>query len=70
MNERYKGDESKKDIHESNIGYQKQCYDAVMYAKEKLNWFTVPLTQNGEMRSMEENRALIWQTVEKSGVLD
>lgn len=70
MSQRYKGDESKKDIHESNLEYQKQCYDAVMYAKEKLGWYTVPLTENGEMRSMEENRELVWQTVKGSGVLD
>lgn len=38
MSERYKGDESKKDIHESNIAYLKTCRKTALYAAEKLGW--------------------------------
>lgn len=38
MSERYKGDESKKDIHESNIEYLKTCRKTALYAAEKLGW--------------------------------
>ena len=38
MSERYNGDESKKDIHESNIAYLKTCRKTALYAAEKLGW--------------------------------
>lgn len=38
MSERYKGDERKKDIHESNIAYLKTCRKTALYAAEKLGW--------------------------------
>lgn len=38
LSERYKGDESKKDIHESNIAYLKTCRKTALYAAEKLGW--------------------------------
>lgn len=39
---RYSGDESKKDIHEKNIGFLKSCRNAALYAAEKYNWTVVP----------------------------
>lgn len=35
---RYNGDESKKDIHERNVAFMKQCRDSAMYAAEKDGW--------------------------------
>lgn len=41
MSERYNGDESKKDIHESNIAYLMTCRKTALYAAEKLGWHVV-----------------------------
>lgn len=41
MSERYNGDESKKDIHESNITYLMTCRKTALYAAEKLGWHVV-----------------------------
>lgn len=42
MSERYKGDESKKDIHEANVEYLKTCRRSALYAAKKLGWCVVP----------------------------
>ena len=57
---RYKGDESKKDIHESNVAYLMRCRESAMYAIRHLGWIAVNCTANGEMRSIEDiNDSLI-----------
>ena len=57
---RYKGDESKKDIHESNVAYLMRCRESAMYAIDHLGWIAVDCTANGEMRSIEDiNDSLI-----------
>lgn len=70
MSERYKGDESKKDIHESDLEFQKSCYEAVRYASDKLSWIRIELTENGEMLSIEENQKKVFEALKKSGVID
>lgn len=51
---RYKGDESKKDIHESNVAYLIGCRESARYAIEKLGWTVVKCDDGEEMRSMED----------------
>ena len=51
---RYKGDESKKDIHESNVAYLLRCRESAMYAIKNFGWIAVDCTANGEMRSIED----------------
>lgn len=46
MSERYKGDESKKDIHESNISYLKTCRKTALYAAEKLGWHVIGCSED------------------------
>lgn len=70
MSERYNGDESKKDIHESNLEFQKTCYNAVRYASDRLSWTRIELTENGEMLSVEENQKKVFEALKKSGVID
>ncbi len=54
MRGRYQGDDSKKDIHESNVRYLLSCRESAVYAIEKLGW-TVVKCDNGEaMRSIED----------------
>lgn len=38
LSNRYHGDETKKDIHESNIAYLKRCRKSAIYAANKLHW--------------------------------
>lgn len=54
LSKRYDGDESKKDIHESDINYLKHCHLAAEFAKEKFGWDNVECYKNGTMRSRED----------------
>lgn len=65
LSKRYSGDESKKDVHERDTEYLSNCYDAAVYAAEKLGWETVHCSKNGEPESLEEIADKVWQTVER-----
>lgn len=41
MSQRYGGEESKKDVHESNIEYLKQCRQAALYTAERFDWTVI-----------------------------
>lgn len=51
---RYKGDETKKDIHEGDVEYLKKCRDAAYFTAKYSNWTVIPCAENGEMRSIED----------------
>jgi dTMP kinase len=51
---RYGGDESKKDIHESNVEYLKKCREAALYASKALGWSVVECSAFGEVLEEEE----------------
>ncbi|MGN1304719.1 MAG: dTMP kinase [Oscillospiraceae bacterium] len=53
MSERYNGDESKKDIHESNIAYLKTCRKTALYAAEKLGWHVIGCSEGDEPLPIE-----------------
>lgn len=53
MSERYHGDESKKDIHESNLNYLYQCREAALDAAKEMGWFVVRCNDGDEPRSIE-----------------
>lgn len=53
MSGRYQGDESKKDIHESNIDYMNRSRQAADYCAGHLGWKTVECVVQTEMRSVE-----------------
>lgn len=63
MTQRYHGDEGKKDIHESDLEYLHRSRMAAEYCAEKLGWKTVPCTEGGEMRSVEEIHGDILQYI-------
>ena len=48
MTGRYKGDESKKDIHEKNVEYLNNCREAADYACKKLGWKRISCAEKGE----------------------
>jgi len=45
---RYKGDETKKDIHESDTAYLNKCRKAAMFTAEYSGWTIVPCAKDGE----------------------
>lgn len=48
LSKRYNGDESKKDIHESNMIFLEQCRRAALYAAQVLDWCVVECS-SGEL---------------------
>lgn len=63
MTGRYHGDESKKDIHESNLAYLEKSREAAQYCSEKLGWKIVECCVDGNMRSMDEIHGQIAECV-------
>ena len=51
---RYKGDESKKDIHESDVNYLDKCRKAAVFTAEFSGWTVVPCAKDGEARTINE----------------
>lgn len=54
MSKRYEGDESKKDIHESNLDYLYKCRDAALDAAQEMGWFVIECSDGNEPRSVED----------------
>lgn len=54
LTERYDGDESKKDIHERNVDFLKQCRESALYAARHGDWSVISCSENGLPRSIEE----------------
>lgn len=57
MTKRYRGDESKKDIHESNLEYLEKSRQAARYCAEKLGWKTIQCDDGENMRTIEQIHA-------------
>lgn len=53
LSKRYQGDESKKDIHESDTAYLERCRKAAVFTAEYSNWEIIPCSENGEARTIE-----------------
>lgn len=53
MTERYHGDETKKDIHESNLDYLYKCREAALDAADKMGWYVVKCNNGNEPRTVE-----------------
>ncbi len=64
MSSRYKGDESKKDIHEANVEYLKKCRVAALAAAEKMGWFVITCNNGDEPKNIEEIGDIIYKKVE------
>jgi dTMP kinase len=59
MTQRYRGDESKKDIHESNAAYLSKSQLAAGYCARTLGWKTIQCVKDGAMRAIEDIAAEI-----------
>lgn len=53
MEKRYGGDQSKKDLHESNLEFLLSCRKSALYAAEKCGWKIINCCENGEIKSIE-----------------
>lgn len=59
IQERYNGDDSKKDLHEKDVEFLKKCREAAMYSAKKLGWKVVNSSENGVPKPIEEiNKAV------------
>lgn len=63
---RYGGDESKKDIHESNINYLKACRESALYAADD-SWHIIDCCENNTLRSIHDIHGEISEII--SGIL-
>ena len=63
---RYRGDLSKKDIHELDVGYLKRSRDCALYVGERLGWRMTPMYDaQGVPRSKQENFEIIFEQVKE-----
>ena len=63
MSGRYSGDESRKDIHESNISFQEQCRNSALYSAERLGWNVISCSEGEQPRSIDDISDEIWRAV-------
>lgn len=61
MTERYQGDETQKDIHESNFEYQLLCREAALYSAKKFGWKIISCSNGQEALSVNEIANMVWQ---------
>ncbi len=54
MEQRYGGDNSKKDLHESNLQFLLTCRDSALYAAEKCGWHIINCCENGAIRPIQD----------------
>ena len=54
LTKRYEGDNSKKDIHESDTQYLEQCRKAAVFTAKYSGWEIIPCSKDGEPRTIEE----------------
>ncbi len=66
MTNRYKGDESKKDIHEKDVDYLNSCREAADYACQKLGWNRISCAKDGQPLSIEVISDMVFDAVKNS----
>ena len=65
MTGRYSGDDSKKDIHEKDVGYLEKSRSAALYAAKKLGWNIVSLSPSGSMLSKEDAFLAVFEKIKE-----
>ena len=54
LSKRYEGDNSKRDIHESDTEYLDRCRKAALFTANYSGWEIIPCSENNEARTIEE----------------
>ena len=65
MEKRYGGDNSKKDLHESNLAFLLSCRKSALYAAERCGWQRIDCCRDGEIRPIAEIAAEIEKMVQQ-----
>ncbi len=65
MRERYSGDESKKDIHEKDLQFQRISREAAHYCAQKQGWRILNCDEGGRLRTVEEIAADIYEQIKE-----
>ncbi len=65
LSKRYEGDNSKKDIHESDTEYLDRCRKSALFTAEYSGWEIIPCAENGEARTIEAIAEDVLQSVLK-----
>lgn len=61
---RYKGDETKMDIHERDIGFQRRSRNAALYCAKKENWKVINCSLGDDIRTIESISDEVYKAVE------
>lgn len=65
LEQRYGGDESKKDLHEANLAYLLDCRKAALYAAERWGWQVIPCCNGRDPLPPEEISRRVTALVER-----
>ena len=65
MSRRYSGEETNKDIHESNIEYLKSCREAALVAADAMGWYVIKCNEGEEPRPIDDISEEIFDIVSK-----
>ncbi len=65
LSARYNGDENKKDIHEADVNYLKNCRETALYCAKKLNWDVVSCSKDGQPLSIEKISEMLLKKVDE-----
>ena len=63
LQQRYDGDNTKKDVHERDTAYLAACHEAAVYAAKKCGWRTVQCSESGLPRTREAIAQDVWTIV-------
>lgn len=65
MTERYGGDESEKDVHESDVEYLKNCRKSALYAAKKQGWYIIDCSDGREPYPIESIHEKIMEIIKE-----
>lgn len=65
MRQRYAGDESKKDIHERNVEFLKDCRRNALYSAEKAGWNVICCYEGNTPKAMEQIHGEVMEIVNR-----
>ena len=64
IEKRYGGDNSKKDLHESNVKFLLSCRESAIYAAEKCGWKKINCCENGSIKPIDRIATEVEQALE------
>lgn len=65
MTERYGGDETEKDVHESDVAFLKNCRNSALYAAKKQGWHVIECSDGNEPYPIEYIQEKIMKIVKE-----